>query len=424
MASIATFGTTLERSMASADSSVTPHAASRNAGYEYELSIVMPCLNEADTIAVCVKKALKALADGKIHGEVIVADNGSTDGSQKIASDLGARVVPVPQKGYGAALQGGIAASKGRFIIMGDADDSYDWLEAPKFVHRLREGFGLVQGCRLPVGGGTVMPGAMPWSHRWIGNPGLTFLARQWFSIPIHDVYCGMRGFTRELYNKLDLQSTGMEFATEMIIKAARYKADIAETPITLHKDGRIAHPPHLRTIRDGWRTLRFFLLSSPRWLFWRPGLVLTVLGLIGYMLALPGVEIQGVRFSMNTLMVSSLAMITGCTAVMFALAMKTMAVITGVQPRDKRLDQFYKHFNVERGSIAGVIGTLVGAAMVGVIGVQWIKSGFADLNYEHTFRWIIPGATVATMSLQLILFSFFVGVLNSMRTYFAKDKK
>jgi hypothetical protein len=207
-----------------------------------------------------------------------------------------------------------------------------------------------------------------------------------------------------------------------MIIKAARYKADIAETPITLHKDGRIAHPPHLRTMRDGWRTLRFFLLSSPRWLFWRPGLILTVLGVIGYMLALPGVEIHGVKFAMNTLMFASLLLITGTTAAMFALAMKTMAVVTGVQPADKKLDRFYKHFNVERGSIAGLIGGLLGASMIGVVVVQWIKSDFADLNYEETFRWIIPGATVATLSLQLILFSFFVGVLNSMRAYFAKN--
>jgi glycosyltransferase involved in cell wall biosynthesis len=399
-------------------------ALAQQHGYEYELSIVMPCLNEADTIATCVKKAMKALADGKIHGEVIVADNGSTDGSQKLAADLGARVVPVDKKGYGNALQGGIAAARGRFIIMGDADDSYDWLEAPKFVHKLREGFGLVQGCRLPVGGGRVMPGAMPWSHRWIGNPGLTAVARHWFGIPIHDVYCGMRGFTRELYNRLDLQSPGMEFATEMIIKAARYKADIAETPITLHKDGRIAHPPHLRTMRDGWRTLRFFLLSSPRWLFWRPGLILTVLGVMGYMLALPGISIGGVHFAMNTLMFASLLLIIGSTAAMFALAMKTMAVVTGVQPPDKKLDRFYTHFNVERGSIAGLIGGAMGLAMIGVVVVQWVKSGFADLNYEETFRWIIPGATVATLSLQLILFSFFVGVLNSMRSYFAREKK
>jgi glycosyltransferase involved in cell wall biosynthesis len=400
---------------------VTPPLLTGETVYEYELSIVMPCLNEADTIATCVKKAMKALTDGKIHGEVIVADNGSTDGSQKIASDLGARVVPVAKKGYGNALQGGIEASQGRYIIMGDADDSYDWLETPKFVAKLREGHDLVQGCRLPVGGGTVMPGAMPWSHRWIGNPGLTWLARGMFGIPIHDVYCGMRGFTRELYNRLNLRSPGMEFATEMIIKASRYKADIDETPITLHKDGRIAHPPHLRTMRDGWRTLRFFLLSSPRWLFWRPGLTLMLIGLIGYALALPGANLGGVQIGMNSLMIASLALITGAQAVMFALSMKTLSIVTGVQPHDKKVDRFFRIFNVERGSVAGVLGALIGTAMIAYVAIGWFSGGMANLNYEQTFRWIIPGATIACMSVQLILFSFFVGVLNGMRRYFAK---
>lgn len=397
-----------------------PAASPGEKEYTYEVSIVMPCLNEADTIATCVRKAMKALADANINGEVIVADNGSTDGSQKIAADLGARVVPVAKKGYGNALQGGIEASKGRYVIMGDADDSYDWLETPKFVAKLREGHDLVQGCRLPVGGGTVMPGAMPWSHRWIGNPGLTWLARGMFGIPIHDVYCGMRGFTRELYDRLNLRSPGMEFATEMIIKAARFKANIDETPITLHKDGRIAHPPHLRTIRDGWRTLRFFLLSSPRWLFWRPGLVLMLLGLIGYALAMPGVKIGGAQIGMNSLMIASLALITGAQAVMFALSMKTLSLVTGVQPHDEKVDRFFKYFNVERGSIAGVIGGLIGTAMIGYIAVGWFRAGMPNLNYEETFRWIIPGATIATLSVQLILFSFFVGVLNSMRSHFA----
>lgn len=399
---------------------VTPPVKS----YDYELSIVMPCLNEADTVATCVKKALRALKDGGIHGEVIVADNGSTDGSQKIAADLGARVVPVASKGYGNALQGGIEASKGRYILMGDADDSYDWLETPRFINKLREGYDLVQGCRLPVGGGRVMPGAMPFSHRWIGNPGLTWLARHWFGIPIHDVYCGMRGFTRELYNKLDLRSPGMEFATEMIIKASRYKADISETPITLHKDGRISHPPHLRTIRDGWRTLRFFLLSSPRWLFYRPGLMLIVLGVMGYMLAMPGIQIGGVSFAMNTLLFASLSLICGTQAVMFAVAMKTLAIVTGVQPRDARLDRFYQHVNVERGAITGVVGAFIGVAMLAMVIGQWWMADFSNLNYEHTFRWAIPGAMITALSLQMILFSFFVGVLNSMRVHFSPEGK
>ena len=238
-----------------------------------ELSIVMPCLNEADTIENCVRIATKALADHGIVGEVVVADNGSTDGSQAIAARMGARVIAVQEKGYGSALQGGIAACRGRFVLMGDADESYDFAEAFKFVAKLREGFELVQGCRLPAGGGTVAQGAMPFTHRWIGNPGFSLMARVMFRAPIHDVYCGMRAFTKAFYETLELRCTGMEFATEMIIKSSLRKARIAEVPITLHPDGRKAHAPHLRTIRDGWRTLRFYLMYSPRWLFLLPGL-------------------------------------------------------------------------------------------------------------------------------------------------------
>ena len=250
---------------------------------EIEFSIVIPCLNEAETLAICVTKALRAMTENKISGEVIVADNGSTDGCQEIATKLGARVVNVTAKGYGSALMGGIAAAKGKYILMGDADDSYDFLDAPKFLAKLREGFDLVQGCRLPSGGGTVAPGAMPWSHRWIGNPGFSLMARWMFHAPIHDAYCGLRAFTKEFYNRLDQRCTGMEFATEMILKSGLSRVKTAEVPITLHKDGRITQRPHLRTIRDGWRTLRLYLLFSPRWLFGLPGLALIALGLLGY---------------------------------------------------------------------------------------------------------------------------------------------
>src|SRR5262245_32245392 len=224
-----------------------------------ELSVVIPCLNEADTIGTCVEKAQRALREAAIVGEVVVADNGSTDGSREIAARLGARVVAVAERGYGNALMGGIAAARGRFVLMGDADDSYDFLELPKFVARLREGHDLVQGCRLPAGGGTVRPGAMPFLHRYLGNPLFSMLARWWFAAPIHDVYCGMRGFRKAWYERLGQRCTGMEFATEMIVKSSLFGASIAEVPITLHPDGRRAHAPHLRTFRDGWRTLRFF---------------------------------------------------------------------------------------------------------------------------------------------------------------------
>src|SRR6266550_2042696 len=220
-----------------------------------EVSIVMPCLNEADTLATCIEKAQRALRDAGIEGEIIIADNGSTDDSPQIARSLGARVIHVEEKGYGNALMGGINAARGAYIVMGDADDSYDFLDIAKFVHKLREGFDLVQGCRLPSGGGTVLPGAMPFLHRILGNPVLSFLARHWFRVPLHDIYCGLRAFRKDFYTALDQRCVGMEFATEMIIKASLRSRNIAEIPITLHPDGRKSHAPHLRTFRDGWRT-------------------------------------------------------------------------------------------------------------------------------------------------------------------------
>lgn len=269
-------------------------ASDESVAIETELSVVMPCLNEADTLAICIEKAQRAMRGAGIEGEVIVADNGSTDGSQEIARRLGARVVPVTEKGYGNALMGGIRAALGEYVIMGDADDSYDFLEIPKFVDKLRAGHELVQGCRLPSGGGKVLPGAMPPSHRWLGNPMFSWLVQRMFNAPIHDVYCGLRGFTKKLYNRLDLRCTGMEFATEMIIKSSLFEVDIAEVPTTLHPDGRKAHAPHLRTFRDGWRTLRFFLMYSPRWLFLVPGIGLAIVGLVGYLLAMPGTSVLG----------------------------------------------------------------------------------------------------------------------------------
>jgi len=259
---------------------------------EIELSIVIPCLNEEDTLDLCIGKALRAMAGHGVSGEVIVADNGSTDGSLEIARKRAVRIVSVEEAGYGRALMGGIGAARGKYVIMGDADDSYDFLEIPKFLAKLREGFDLVQGCRLPAGGGRVLPGSMPLMHRYLGNPFFTLLIRWWFKSPIHDVYCGLRGFTKAHYETLSQSCTGMEFATEMIIKSSQVPCRVAEVPITLHPDGRVAHAPHLRTFRDGWRTLRFFLLNSPRWLFLTPGLLAILAGLIGYGLSMPGVTL------------------------------------------------------------------------------------------------------------------------------------
>ena len=232
-----------------------------------EVTVVIPCLNEEKTVGLCVATAVRALRESGLAGEVIVADNGSRDASRTRAAEAGARIVPVARRGYGSALMAGIAEARGRFVIMGDADASYDFGEIPRLVARLREGCDLVQGCRLPRGGGTIAPGAMPWSHRWIGNPALSLLARLFFRTHLSDIYCGLRGFTREFYLRMEQRCTGMEFATEMIIKAALHRARTTEVPITLHRDGREGTGSHLRTFHDGWRTLRLFLLYSPRWL-------------------------------------------------------------------------------------------------------------------------------------------------------------
>jgi glycosyltransferase involved in cell wall biosynthesis len=383
---------------------------------EVELSVVMPCLNEADTLATCIRKALAAMREHGIAGEVIVADNGSTDGSVEIARREGARVVHVEARGYGSALMGGIAAARGRYVIMGDADDSYDFGEIPRFLAKLREGFDLVQGCRLPAGGGRVMPGAMPFLHRWWGNPMFSAFARWWFSAPIHDVYCGLRGFSREFYNRLDQRCTGMEFATEMIIKSSLYGARISEVPISLHPDGRKAHAPHLKTFRDGWRTLRFFLMYSPRWLFLIPGLVLILLGLIGYAVALPGLRIGGLAFDAHTLLFASLALLCGYQSILFAIFTKTFAISEGLMPPDPRLDAFYRLVNLEKGVILGAGAFLIGLALLGSAVNQWRLAGWGELDYAQTMRWVIPGATLTALGFQTVLSSFFVSILGMKR--------
>jgi glycosyltransferase involved in cell wall biosynthesis len=403
-------------------SQVVGLAAEKEAGFSaqadpsIELSVVMPCLNEADTLEICITKAQRALAEHNIVGEVVVADNGSVDGSQEIAGRLGARVIHVEAKGYGNALMGGIAAGRGKFIIMGDADDSYDFLEIPKFVEKLREGYSLVQGCRLPVGGGTVRPGAMPFLHRWLGNPMFSLMARWWFRAPIHDIYCGLRGFTKELYNRLDQRCTGMEFATEMMIKSSLYGVQIAEIPITLHPDGRIAHAPHLKTFRDGWRTLRFFLMYSPRWLFLIPGALLIIAGLMGYALAMPGVKVGGATLDAHTLLFASLALLCGYQSILFAIFSKTFAVSEGLMPEDMRMSKFSKLINLERGLIAGALALVFGIMLLlGAIN-QWRAAQFGNLDYSHTMRWVIPGATLTALGFQTILSSFFISILGMRR--------
>ena len=381
-----------------------------------EVSVVIPCLNEEETLGNCVEKAFSALRSEHIVGEVIVADNGSNDGSQEIAKKLGARVVHVESRGYGNALMQGISAARGQFIIMGDADNSYDFLEIPSFVIKLRQGYDLVQGCRLPSGGGRILPGAMPFLHRVWGNPMFSFLAQRWFKAPVSDVYCGLRGFRKDFYTKLDQRCIGMEFATEMIIKASLRNGRIGEIPITLHPDGRKNHAPHLRTFRDGWRTIRLFLIYSPRWLFLMPGLLLTFLGTLGYAIALPGLKLSGITFDAHTLLFASLAILCGYQSIIFAICAKTFAITAGFLPEDSRLKRFFNLVPLERGLAISLVALLIGSGLLITAVLKWQATGFGPLDYAKTMRLVIPGATLTALAVQTIFSSFFVSILGMYR--------
>ena len=381
-----------------------------------EVSVVIPCLNEADTIEIVIREAQEGLARGQIAGEILVADNGSTDGSPELARAAGARVVPVASRGYGNALMGGIADARGRFIIMGDADASYDFRSIPEFVAQLRAGHELVMGCRLPSGGGQVMPGAMPFLHRWWGNPMFSWMVRRWFRSPIHDVYCGLRGFTRELYGRLGLQCTGMEFATEMVIKSAISRARTSEVPITLRPDQRRMHTPHLRTFRDGWRTLRFFLLYSPRWLFLLPGALLGLLGVAGYALAMPGARVFGAQLDVNSLLFSSLFIVLGYQSILFAIHTKTFAIGQGLLPMTPTMNRFFSVFNLERGLLIGLGLSVLGFTLLATAFGRWWAHGFGPMDYPSTLRLTIPGVMFASLGVQTILSSFFASILGLAR--------
>jgi len=374
-----------------------------------ELSVVMPCLNEAETLAVCIQKALTFFEKNNINGEVIIADNGSTDGSQEIATKLGARVVNVPNKGYGNALKGGFDAAEGTYIIMGDADDSYDFSNLNLFVAKLRKGNDFVIGNRFKGG---IKKNAMPFLHRYLGNPVLSFLGRLFFKSHIGDFHCGLRGFTNDAYRRMNLTTTGMEFASEMIVKAHLLNFKIVEVPTILFEDGR-SRKPHLKTWSDGWRHLRFLLLYSPNWLFLIPGILLMSLGFVlSVMLIISPIKISSVTFDVQTLLYTSSALIVGFQFVVFYGLTKVFAVTHHLLPKSKRYDSFFGYINLEKGLIVGVLMILIGIAM-SIYGFSlWSNVHYGTLNASGTLRIIIPAVTIIIIGVQMILYSFFFSIL------------
>ena len=377
-----------------------------------DLSIVMPCLNEEETLATCIRKALHGMEKAGVKGEVVIADNGSSDRSVEIAQQEGARVIPIKAKGYGNALHGGIQQCKSKWILMGDSDDSYDFSALCPFVEKLREGFDLVMGCRMPVGGGTVTPGAMPWKHRWIGNPALSFIGRLLFKCPAHDFHCGMRAFSRDAYSQMNLRTAGMEFASEMVIKATLAGLRIAEVPITLYPDGR-SRPPHLRSWRDGWRHLRFMLLFSPRWLFLIPGIGICLLGLMGLTFLTLGNMIFGkVVLDVGTMMVCSMMMLIGTQLLWLAVFTRNFTVSEGLLPPNQHLEKILSIFSLEWGLVFGVVLALIGSTLLGLAFIDWQQAGFQGLSYGTNLRRLIPATTLIVLGIQFLFGSFFLGVL------------
>jgi glycosyltransferase involved in cell wall biosynthesis len=378
-----------------------------------EVSIVMPCLNEAETLAACIEKAQRFLHEAGVAGEIIVADNGSTDGSQVLAAQLGARVVYVSAKGYGNALMGGIAAARGRYVIMGDADDSYDFHDLMPFVERLRAGDDLVMGNRFKGG---VSPGAMPASHRYLGNPVLTAIGRLLFRSPCGDFHCGLRAFNKAALSQLDLRTTGMEFASEMVVKATLHKLRITEVPTTLSPAGR-SRPPHLNTWRDGWRHLRFLLLYSPRWLFLYPGALLMLTGAgVGAWLVPGPRTVGGVTFDVHTLVYAAMSILVGFQAITFAVFTKVFAISEGLLPEDPRLSKVFRWITLEVGLIVGAVAALIGiVGSVYALGL-WGERSFGSLEPRQTLRTVIPAVTCLTLGCQIVFSSFFLSVLGLRR--------
>ena len=396
------------------ESLLTYEDHSPTADEQIELSVVMPCLNEAETLEVCIKKAQQSIRELGIAGEVVIADNGSTDGSQQIAEANGARVVNVIDKGYGSALMGGIKGARGKYIIMGDADDSYDFLNLGPFVEQLRTGKDLVMGNRFKGG---VKPGAMPPLHKYLGNPVLTAIARILFwNPPCGDFHCGLRGFSKDAALRMDLRTTGMEFASEMVVKAVLKNMSVVEVPTTLSPDGR-SRPPHLRSWRDGWRHLRFLLLYSPRWLFLYPGAILMLLGvLVGSWLEIGPRAINGVTFDVHTLFYSALAVVVGFQSIIFAVFTKVFAISEKLLPEDPRLNKLFRYVTLESGLIVGALLLVAGFAGSIYALVAWDTRAFGPLDPSSTFRLVIPAGTALLLGFQIVFSSFFLSVLGLRR--------
>jgi glycosyltransferase involved in cell wall biosynthesis len=375
-----------------------------------EVSVVMPCLNEAETLTACIRKAHDAIEKGGLSAEIIVADNGSTDGSPVVARELGARVVPVARKGYGSALIGGIDAARGSLVVIGDADDSYDFTAIGPLVDRLREGYDLVVGNRF-LGG--IEPGAMPWLHRWIGNPVLTLISRLFFHTPVGDMHCGLRAFRKDAYDSMRLRATGMEFASEMVIKASLKGMRIAEVPVTLRPDGR-SRPPHLRTWRDGWRHLRFMLLFSPRWLFLYPGLALFAVGVILSSVLITGpLRVGGVTLDIHTLLVAGFLALLGYQLVLFAVFTKIFAIRMGFHPPHPALQRLFQYVTLEVGLIAGALMVLAGLVGLILAVASWHAVGFGTLDPSLTMREVIPAVLMLAIGTQTVFASFFISILS-----------
>src|SRR5271166_3623393 len=382
-------------------------------GEKVELSVVMPCLNEQETIGVCVRKAIATLKEAGIPGEVIVADNGSTDSSVEIARAEGARVVNIAEKGYGNALKGGIQASRGEYVLMADSDDSYDFSHIPRFVTKLRAGSDLVMGNRFRGG---IIDKAMPPLHRYLGNPVLTGIGRLFFRSPCGDFHCGMRAFRKDSFLRMDIRSTGMEFASEMVVKATLLRMEIGEVPTTLSPDGR-SRPPHLRTWRDGWRHLRFLLMYSPRWLFLYPGILLILLGLAGCALLLPGPRVfHGIGFDVHTLLYAFVSVLLGFQLIAFATFTKVFAITEGLLPEDQRLNRVFRWITLETGLLLG--GLLIALGTAGSVWAvsHWARASFGALRPEQMLRIVMPSVFSLTLGVEIVFSSFFLSILGLRR--------